>query len=222
MTHPRIDIFNHITRTCIIIAFTIIPSSKPTYLWIIAIIYAVCTISTLISSVWYLPYHLQEACLMQSVMKSIVAWSGICLLVVQAFHSEEKPVGAVMFYAVTPLVIILTAVLVKQRRQDVVEKDISKCSSVYEIEMKARFYIQVLYINYLWFSYEIIITFKSFYIYCISHINSYYSCLYMIRIKLNSLTLMISILKKQLKCYYEIKIHLVIIIKINLDNLIFK
>jgi hypothetical protein len=143
MIHARFDIIHHLTRTLIVVSFSLLPSTNVLYLWIVTVIFAVSSLLSAFVYIWYQPYHRFEASLIQSVVKSVVAWCGVCLIVVQLFNNENKPVGAVMLYVVSPVIVVLVGLILQQRKQHVENKEVTKCVSVYEIELKTRMILQV-------------------------------------------------------------------------------
>ena len=141
-SHSRADLLDHVFRTVVIVIFGVVTDTFPVR-WILALVFAAYSLTTLWAYTWMIPYYAMEANIFHVTLKSILAWAGLSLVIVQAFNDSSKPIGAVLFYAGFAVVASFCVLLVKLRHRNTMDADIKTCSSEYEIEMKVRFYLEV-------------------------------------------------------------------------------
>ena len=145
--HTHADLLSHLFRTIIVVGFSVASTDSNPVRWILTVVYACCTIASFLTYLWFIPFFRMDANFIFVSCKAFLAWSGIAMIITQLTQtsSSSPGEGALVFLVALPGIIALANFLMKWRYiyLSSPERDV-KSLSPYEIEMKIRFYLQVM------------------------------------------------------------------------------
>ena len=136
--HNRVALASLIASFAVVTAFSLVTSSNGTSEWGLALGFCAVASIKLAAQLWYLPLVNPFAQALTVGSLTLLAWSGLCLMIALAYHDEEQVVGSVILLLGAPLVQALAQFILTKRKDWFNQNAIVSINDPLLVEVKLR------------------------------------------------------------------------------------
>ena len=140
--HTRVALLHLVSAVITVTAFELAVHTDNTSQWGLGMGYLVIVACNLIAQLWYLPLRHRTAQAFDIACRTVLAWSGVCVLIMLAYHNEEQVVASVLLLLGAPLVVALVQFMHARRTERFLQQECTSIQDPLLVEVCLRLHQQ--------------------------------------------------------------------------------